>query len=97
VCIIQSRNDTLEFSKIALIVFENKCNKKVFRAMPADVRKGSAFPFDRSLDLEALPRLPAAAQGRAFRLRRGTFTGKAQPFRTSGGTAAIVTIIFQRP
>ena len=64
--------------------------------MPADVRKGSAFPFDRPLDFEALPPLPAAAQGRAFRFRLGTFTGMAQPFRTSGGTAAIVKFIFQK-
>jgi len=54
--------------------------------MPADVRKGCAFPQGCSQASEALPH-PFAGKVRRS-LRNLLHNGKAQPFRTSGGIAA---------
>ncbi len=56
--------------------------------MPADVRKGSAFPTNFSIILEAAPR------GTASRIYKSN-DGTAEPFRTSGGRAAILGLNFK--
>ena len=60
--------------------------------MPADVRKGSAFPYV-SLPLSAAPPPTFAVNSGAVKMaaepqKRIANTGKAEPFRTSGGEAA---------
>src|SRR6266700_331015 len=59
---------------------------KVPAALPPEVRKGSAFSLRRLLFLTRLCLL--AVRGAASHISGGDFTGRAQPFRTSVGTAA---------
>jgi hypothetical protein len=76
---------------------KNKYEKKDFRALPADVRKGFAFPSD-SLSIPAkgcalsrsLPRARQSLEG------KGKLRGKAQPFRTAGGRAAYSRFYFSK-
>lgn len=63
--------------------------------MPANVRKVSDFPISFCLISERLRlELPAKMRRSLKKLRRQH--GKAQPFRTSGGIAAIVSCIFKK-
>jgi hypothetical protein len=55
-----------------------------FAALPPDVRKGCAFP-STPIKLEAKPPSPLS-RGVASQ-ESGTLSGKAEPFRTSGGRA----------
>src|SRR6266700_6507775 len=59
---------------------------KVPAALPPEVRKGSAFSLRRLLFLTRLCLL--AVRGAASHISGGDSTGRAQPFRTSVGTAA---------
>ena len=53
-------------------------------ALPPDVRKGCAFPVFAFKILEAMPH-----NMKRHSLKIGeSFTGQAEPFRTSGGIAA---------
>jgi hypothetical protein len=57
---------------------------RVFAAVPADVRKGYAFPRVAHLFLGAMPRIWGVATTESNNL-----AGKPEAFRTSGGIAVL--------